>query len=110
VEGNPVFAYHDAFNPDRAQVDALKDRYRRGAVGDAAVKDALSTALNRFLEPVRARRAALKHEDGLVERVLHAGTTRMQAEARQTLEMVRSRTGIGTLWDEVRTHVAGGRR
>ena len=28
VEGNPVFVYHDAFNPDTAEVDDLKARYR----------------------------------------------------------------------------------
>ncbi len=30
VEGNPVFIYHDFFNPDTAEVDDLKDRYRIG--------------------------------------------------------------------------------
>ena len=30
VEGNPVFIYHDAFNPTRAEVDDLKARYRAG--------------------------------------------------------------------------------
>ncbi len=30
VEGNPVFVYHDAFNPDRAEVEDLKARYRAG--------------------------------------------------------------------------------
>ena len=30
VEGNPVFIYHDAFNPNRAEVDDLKARYREG--------------------------------------------------------------------------------
>ena len=30
VEGNPVFTYHDAFNPNTAEVDDLKARYRAG--------------------------------------------------------------------------------
>ena len=34
VEGNPVFIYHDAFNPDRDEVEDLKTRYREGRVGD----------------------------------------------------------------------------
>ena len=33
VEGNPVFVYHDAFNPDKDEVDDLKARYREGQVG-----------------------------------------------------------------------------
>src|SRR5439155_7439096 len=28
VEGNPVFTYHDAFNPDTGEVEDLKARYR----------------------------------------------------------------------------------
>ena len=38
VEGNPVFIYHDAFNPSYAEVDDLKERYRKGQVGDVEVK------------------------------------------------------------------------
>src|SRR5262245_50015889 len=30
VEGNPVFIYHDAFNPNTEEVDDLKERYRIG--------------------------------------------------------------------------------
>src|SRR4029079_3488868 len=57
VEGNPVFMYHDAFNPDKAEVDDLKTRYRAGKVGDVEVKTKLAKALNAHMEPIRARRA-----------------------------------------------------
>ena len=56
VEGNPVFIYHDAFNPDRAEVDDLKARYRAGKVGDVEVKTKLARAMNALLEPMRERR------------------------------------------------------
>ena len=46
VEGNPVFVYHDAFNSNVEEVNDLKERYRRGAVGDVEVKDKLASALN----------------------------------------------------------------
>ena len=46
VEGNPVFLYHDVFNPDIAEVEDLKSRYRAGKVGDVEVKDKLAKALN----------------------------------------------------------------
>ena len=46
VEGNPVFVYHDAFNPNRDEVEDLKSRYRAGKVGDVEVKTKLSTAIN----------------------------------------------------------------
>ena len=34
VEGNPVFIYHDAFNPNKEEVEELKDKYSKRAVGD----------------------------------------------------------------------------
>ena len=62
VEGNPVFQYHDAFNPDTAEVDDLKERYRAGKVGDVEVKRKLIAALETFLAPIRERRAAVRGE------------------------------------------------
>ena len=64
VEGNPVFIYHDAFNPNTAEVDDLKARYRAGKVGDVEVKTKLANALNAHLEPIRERRAAVLAEAG----------------------------------------------
>jgi tryptophanyl-tRNA synthetase len=51
VEGNPVFQYHDYFNPNKAEVEDLKERYRAGRVGDVEVKEKLAVALNNFLDP-----------------------------------------------------------
>ena len=47
VEGNPVFMYHDAFNPNTDEVDDLKARYRAGKVGDVEVKTKLADAPER---------------------------------------------------------------
>ncbi len=90
VEGNPVFVYHDAFNPNRAEVDDLKTRYREGAVGDVEVKTKLATAVNAVLEPIRARRAAALSRPGYLREVLVDGSRKAQAIARDTLERVRS--------------------
>lgn len=89
VEGNPVFQYHDAFNPDTEQVEDFKRRYREGKVGDVEVKGALVEALNGFLEPIRARRAECAADAGLVERALAEGTERARAVARETMAEVR---------------------
>jgi tryptophanyl-tRNA synthetase len=89
VEGNPVFLYHDAFNPDREEVADLKDRYRRGAVGDVEVKQRLATALNAFLEPIRERRARFAADMGLVRDAVAAGTDRARRAAQNTMSMVR---------------------
>ena len=88
VEGNPVFIYHDAFNPDVAEVDDLKDRYRKGKVGDVEVKRKLARAINAFLDPIRERRARYEANPGTVEEILMAGTRKMQSAARETMARV----------------------
>src|SRR3979490_586248 len=42
VEGNPVFIYHDAFNPDRAEVDDLSAHHALGPVTDVEGKEGLT--------------------------------------------------------------------
>ena len=97
VEGNPVFLYHRAFNPDRAEVADLEDRYRRGAVGDVLVKARLAAALNAFLEPIRERRAHFAAHMPLVRDALAAGTERARREARITMDLVRDALDLGYL-------------
>ena len=94
VDGNPVFIYHDAFNPNRAEVDELKERYEAGKVGDVEVKKKLATAINTFLEPIRERRAYFLAHPTIPHDVLASGIRRMQAEAKATMEIVRSLTGL----------------
>ncbi len=89
VEGNPVFIYHDAFNPNTAEVDDLKTRYRAGKVGDVEVKTKLAAALNAYLEPIRDRRAAVLARPGFVKEVLVEGSKRARVTAIQTMERVR---------------------
>jgi tryptophanyl-tRNA synthetase len=94
VRGNPVFTYHDAFNPDRAEVADLKKRYRAGRVGDVEVKRKLTTAINNFLEPFRERRAYYASRPGLVDEILHAGSERARQEAAETLRLARVAMGL----------------
>lgn len=102
VEGNPVFLYHDAFNTNADEVEALKTRYRAGAVGDVEVKAKLAAALNTFLAPMRARRARYADRPGLAESILHRGTLRMRAEAQTTLRIVRKAMGSAGVWNRIR--------
>lgn len=90
VEGNPVFTYHDTFNPDTAEVGDLKARYRAGKVGDVEVKTKLARALNTKLDPIRARRAEVLGRPGRVRDILHAGSEKARAVALETMERVRS--------------------
>jgi tryptophanyl-tRNA synthetase len=97
VEGNPVFMYHEAFNPDRGEVADLKERYRRGAVGDVEVKQKLASALNAFLDPIRERRARYAANMGLVRDALADGTERARKAAQTTMALVREALDLGYL-------------
>ena len=69
-------------------------RYRKGKVGDVEVKQKLIAALNRFLEPIRERRARFAAEKGLVEEILSQGTARAREECLQTLSEARDAMGL----------------
>ena len=90
VEGNPVFVYHDSFNPDLAEVADLKERYRAGKVGDVEVKQKLVIALETFLGPIRERRARFAATPGFIDEIIHEGSRRARTEAAATLHAVRS--------------------
>ena len=101
VEGNPVFQYHDVFNPDRSEVEELKARYRAGKVGDVEVKEKLAKALNAFLDPIRERRAKYESQSGLADEVVYDGTMRMREEARATLSAATKAMGLAAVWNRV---------
>lgn len=94
VEGNPVFIYHEAFNADKAEVEDLKDRYQKGQVGDVEVKEKLVKALNRFLLPIRERRAQFEKQKDLVEELLFAGGESARNITAQTLGKVKGNLGL----------------
>lgn len=89
VEGNPVFIYHDAFNDDKEEVENLKKQYQQGSISDVEVKKRLSVAINKFLEPIRAKRAEVEKQTGLVEEIIKEGTKKARSEAQETLGLVK---------------------
>jgi tryptophanyl-tRNA synthetase len=94
VEGNPVFTYHDAFNPDRDEVEDLKTRYRAGKVGDVEVKTKLAAAINARLDPIRARRAAALARPGELRDMLVEGSRRARETAAATMDRVRAAVNL----------------
>jgi tryptophanyl-tRNA synthetase len=89
VEGNPVFVYHDAFNPNKTEVEELKKRYSEGTVGDIEVKEKLFVALNEFLKPIREKRAEFAKDPENLDRILKEGTARAREVAKETMKKVR---------------------
>lgn len=101
VEGNPVFSYHDQFNPNKDQVQEFKNRYREGKIADVEVKDALAEALNNYMAPIRDRRKEIESEKGLVERIIYEGTMQMRDVANDTLKKMRSAMGLNGYWKKI---------
>ena len=101
VEGNPVFIYHDIFNPKKAEVEELKTRYREGRVGDVEVKDKLAVAINEFLNPLRERREKYEQMSGFVDEVIFEGTMVAREEARQTVSAMKKAMGLSGVWNSI---------
>jgi tryptophanyl-tRNA synthetase len=89
VKGNPVFDYHDVFNPNRDEVADLKARYESGRVGDVEVKTKLAAAVNARLEPIRERRAAALARPGYLREVMMEGSRKARVTAVETMHRVR---------------------
>lgn len=97
VEGNPVFEYHQAFNPNQDEVQDFMDRYRTGKVGDKEVKEKLFIALSNFLQPIRDKRKYYEDRPKIAKEILIESTKRARQVVQQTLTLVRSKTHINQL-------------
>lgn len=89
VENNPVWIFHETFNPDRTWVDEYEHAYREGKVGDVAVKRKLVDVLNALLDPMRVRRRQYEARPDSVLDALRAGTVRAVAVAEETLTLAK---------------------
>jgi tryptophanyl-tRNA synthetase len=89
VEGNVVFAYLEAFDSRGEEVEALKQRYREGGLGDVALKNRLDEVLQAVLEPIRSRRAQFARDPAAVLAIIRSGSERAHDTAASVLSDVR---------------------
>ncbi|MGY3866205.1 tryptophan--tRNA ligase [Aeromonas bivalvium] len=94
VEGNTVFAYLDAFHPDKALVAEMKAHYRRGGLGDMRCKQVLNDCLQSLLAPMRARRQQALADRGELLRLLHQGTEQARVITAAVLAEVKGAMGL----------------
>ncbi|MGZ5200394.1 MAG: tryptophan--tRNA ligase [Telluria sp.] len=94
LEGNVAFLYLDAFDPDREGLQAMKEHYVRGGLGDSVVKKRLEGILQELLAPIRARRAEFAKDKGQVMQILRDGTATAREVAAQTTDEVRRALGL----------------
>lgn len=98
IEGNVVFTYLDAFAtdahfaefmPEYANLEEMKEHYRRGGLGDGTCKKFLINVLEELLAPIRAERARWEADIDSVYDILQSGTAKAVETTNATLERVR---------------------
>lgn len=97
VEGNVVFSYLDAFDPDREKVAALKRRYREGGLGDVTIKKELVGVLESLLAPMRERRPDPVADREFCVDILSKGTEAARNRVAGVLSDVRNSLGMFSL-------------
>ncbi|HTV47897.1 MAG TPA: tryptophan--tRNA ligase [Phycisphaerae bacterium] len=85
VENNPLWIFHETFNPDKEWVHQAEEKYRAGGIGDVDCKKKLVEVLIALIEPMRKRREEYEKDQGHVLKVLCEGTARANAIAEETL-------------------------
>ncbi len=109
IEGNVVFTYLDAFSspdhfvkylPEYANLDEMKDHYRRGGLGDGTCKKFLFNIMEEFLQPIRERRKQYEQDIEGVYAILERGCEVARAKAAQTLEEVKAAMKINYFADK----------
>jgi len=95
VEGNVVFAYLNAFDEDRDAVAELEAHYRRGGLGDVALKRRLVEVLRGVIAPIRERRALVARDRGIVMDMIRDGSAIARFTASDVLHDVREVFGLG---------------
>lgn len=94
VEGNVVFAYLDAFDPNHDELEDLKAHYRRGGLGDMVLKRRLGTILEDLLGPIRERRTALAARPDDLMDVLRTGTRKAIARSEKVAGEIEEVLGV----------------
>ncbi len=98
TEGNVVFTYLDAFCtdehfsrylPEYANLDEMKDHYRRGGLGDGTCKKFLFNVLEEELNPIREQRAKWASDIDTVYDIIKDGTAKAVEKTNATLNRVR---------------------
>lgn len=109
VEGNVVFTYLDAFStdehfakflPEYANLDEMKEHYRRGGLGDGTCKKFLFNIMEEFLQPIRERRKEYEQNIPQVYEILRKGSEEARAKAAETLEEVKAAMKINYFSDQ----------
>lgn len=90
VDNNPLWIFHDTFNPDTKWVEDTKEKYRAGTIGDVDCKRVLIDVLVNLLEPMWARRKQYAADPAQVLAALRDGNARANDAFNATLQLARA--------------------
>lgn len=88
VEGNVVFMYLDVFHKDKEEVQSLKEHYRKGGLGDMALKKMLMSDIESIISPIREKYETFSQYE--ISERLNDGTERAYKEAKENMKKIRS--------------------
>ena len=94
IENNPLFAYLQAFDADKEEIEEFKALYQRGKIGDVDLKHHLAGSINEYLAPIRERRSSLGKTVPEIHAILRAGTEQARALAQETLRGAQELMGL----------------
>ena len=89
TDNNPLWIFHETFNPDTHWVEETKALYRTGQIGDVACKKKLIEVLVALISPMRERRAHYATDPAEVLRILRAGNARANEQAQITMALAK---------------------
>ncbi len=89
VENNPLWIFHETFNPDQAWVAEAEQLYREGKIGDMDCKKRLIDVLVDLIGPIQKRRQEFEKDPGQVLALLREGTEKANVVAEETLRLAK---------------------
>ena len=109
LEGNAVFTYLEAFStdedfaefwPEFENLEALKQQYVQGGIGDGTCKKFLTSVINKMLEPIRTRRHEWEQDIPEIFNILKKGSEAARETAAKTMDEVRAAMQINYFDDQ----------
>lgn len=109
LEGNAVFTYLEAFStdedfaefwPEFANLEALKQQYVQGGIGDGTCKKFLNSVINKMLDPIRTRRHEWEQDIPEIFNILKKGSEAARETAAKTMDEVRAAMQINYFDDQ----------
>ena len=90
VENNPLWIFHDVFNPDKNWIEEAKAKYRAGQIGDVDCKKKLIEVIVALLAPMQKRRKEYLGNEDYILKVIRAGAIKANTIANKTLRDVKT--------------------